>query len=202
MVENKRKLNFHSFKLQLRLTFIVLIVIPLIFLGVYSYFIAKKNLIEQTKVAMRGSANVIAYGIENNAKRENDVIKFFSYEESFRSRLEYVKEDPFSLTEELTKNIEPLIWYYIGSDMSIESIHFYSDLLGQDHIGEFLSVPKSELEEKWYELCKNDYGAQWVADDAGGIYIIKALLDVSTSSKVIGIVVLKVNNEFFFSELS
>ena len=199
MVENKRKLNFHSFKLQLRLTFIVLIVIPVIFLGVYSYFIAKKNLIEQTKVAMRGSANVIAYGIENNAKRENDVIKFFSYEESFRSRLEYVKEDPFSLTEELTENIEPLIWYYIGSDMSIESIHFYSDLLGQDHIGEFLSVPKSELEEKWYELCKNDYGAQWVADDAGGIYIIKSLLDVSTSSKVIGIVVLKVNNEFFFS---
>ena len=199
MVENKRKLNFHSFKLQLRLTFIVLIVIPVIILGVYSYFIAKKNLIEQTKVAMRGSANVIAYGIENNAKRENDVIKFFSYEESFRSRLEYVKEDPFSLTEELTENIEPLIWYYIGSDMSIESIHFYSDLLGQDHIGEFLSVPKSELEEKWYELCKNDYGAQWVADDAGGIYIIKALLDVSTSSKVIGIVVLKVNNEFFFS---
>ena len=69
MVENKRKLNFHSFKLQLRLTFIVLIVIPVIFLGVYSYFIAKKNLIEQTKVAMRGSANVIAYGIDNNAKR-------------------------------------------------------------------------------------------------------------------------------------
>ena len=199
MVENKRKLNFHSFKLQLRLTFIVLIVIPVIFLGVYSYFIAKKNLIEQTKVAMRGSANVIAYGIENNAKRENDVIKFFSYEESFRGKLEYVKEDPFSLTEELTENIEPLIWYYIGSDMSIESIHFYSDLLGQDHIGEFLSVPKSELEEKWYELCKNYYGAQWVADDAGGIYIIKSLLDVSTSSKVIGIVVLKVNNEFFFS---
>ena len=199
MVENKRKLNFHSFKLQLRLTFIVLIVIPVIFLGVYSYFIAKKNLIEQTKVAMRGSANVIAYGIENNAKRENDVIKFFSYEENFRSRLEYVKEDPFSLTEELTENIEPLIWYYIGSDLSIESIHFYSDLLGQDHIGEFLSVPKSQLEEKWYELCKNDYGAQWVADDAGGIYIIKSLLDVSTSSKVIGIVVLKVNNEFFFS---
>ena len=199
MVENKRKLNFHSFKLQLRLTFIVLIVIPVIILGVYSYFIAKRNLIEQTKVAMRGSANVIAYGIENNAKRENDVIKFFSYEESFRSRLEYVKEDPFSLTEELTENIEPLIWYYMGSDMSIESIHFYSDLLGQDHIGEFLSIPESELEEKWYELCKNDYGAQWVADDAGGIYIIKSLLDVSTSSKVIGIVVLKVNNEFFFS---
>ncbi|SFP86366.1 Response regulator receiver domain-containing protein [Butyrivibrio proteoclasticus] len=199
MVENKRKLNFHSFKLQLRLTFIVLIVIPVIFLGVYSYFIAKKNLIEQTKVAMHGSANVIAYGIENNAKRENDVIKFFSYEENFRSVLEHGKDDPFSLTEELTEKIEPLIWYYIGSDMSIESIHFYSDLIGQNHIGEFLSKPKDEMEERWYQLCRNDYGAQWVAEEDGGTYIIKALLDVSTSSKVIGIVVLKVNNEFFFS---
>lgn len=199
MTENKRKFNFRSFKSQLQTTFIVLIVIPIIFLGVYSYFIAKKNLIEQTKVAMRGSANVIAYGIENNAKRENDVIKFFSYEENFRSKLQYVKEDPFSLTEELTENIEPLIWYYMGSDMSIESIHFYSNLLGQDHIGEFLSRPKDEMEEKWYQLCEEDYGAQWVAEEDGEIYIIKALLDVSTSSKVIGIVVLKVNNEFFFS---
>ena len=199
MVEKKKKINLYSFKAQLIITFVVLIVIPVSILGIYSYFLSKNNLIEQTKVAMRGSSDVIAYGIENNTKRENDVIKFFSYEEAFRSKLEYVQEDPFSLTEELTNNIEPLIWYYIGSDMSIESINFYSKLLNRDHIGEFLSRPDDEKTETWYELCEKDYNSQWVVDGEGGIYIIKALLDVSTSSKVIGIAVLKVNNEFFFS---
>ena len=199
MVKKIKKINLYSFKAQLILTFVVLIVIPVSILGIYSYSLAKNNLIEQTKVAMRGSSDVIAYGIENNTKRENDVIKFFSYEEAFRNKLEYVQEDPFSLTEELTNNIEPLIWYYIGSDMSIESINFYSKLLNRDHIGEFLSRPNDEKIEAWYELCEKDYSSQWVADGEGGIYIIKALLDVSSSSKVIGIVVLKVNNEFFFS---
>ena len=199
MIEKKKKVNIYSFKAQLIITFVVLIVVPVSVLGIYSYFLSKNNLIEQTEVAMRGSSDVITYGIENNAKRENDVIKFFSYEENFRSKLEYAQEDPFAITEELTENIEPLIWYFMGSDMSIESINFYSKLLGSDHIGEFLSRPTDEKIEEWYQLCEKEYGAQWVTDGEGGIYIIKALLDVSSSSKVIGIVVLKVNNEFFFS---
>ncbi len=186
MGKEKKHNKVRSIRTQLRLIFIVLIVIPICVLGAYSYYVAKNNLIEQTEVAMQGSADVIAQGIEGNVKRENDVIKFFSYEESFRSKLEAVAEDPFSLTQELTDNIEPLIWYYRGSDTSIYSINFYSKLLNQDHIGEFLSRPNNKNIEKWYEICEQDYGAHWVADDEGGIYIIKALLDVSTSSKVIG----------------
>ncbi len=199
MGKENKKFKRQSIKFQLRLIFIVLIVIPVFVLGAYSYYVAGHNLIEQTRVAMKGSANVISHGIESNAIREDDVIKFFSYEETFRSKLERVQEDPFALTEEVTDHVEPLVWYYIESDTNIEYIHFYSDLLKQDHIGEFLYKPEDEKVKEWYEECKNDFNARWVADDEGGIYIVKALLDVSSSSEVIGIVVLKVNNDFFFS---
>ncbi len=188
-----------SIKTQLQTVFVLLIVIPVLILGIYSYIVAQNNLIEQTMVAMTGGADVIAYGIDNNAKREEDVVKFFSYEEDLRTKLLRAREDPYALTEEMTQNIEPLIWYYIGSDTNIESIHIYSELLKQDHIGEFLSVPKDETIKKFYEMCIEDYSVLWVKDSEGGVYVIKSLVDYSTSSKVIGMVALKVKSDFFFS---
>ena len=118
----------YSIKNQLRTILAVLIVAPIIVLGIYMYVVAKNNLIQQTQIAMQGNAQVIANGLESNCKRETDVIKFFSYEESLRVALEHAASNPYALTEELNNNIEPTIWYYLSSDNGIESIMLYSDL--------------------------------------------------------------------------
>ena len=55
---------------SLIITFAILIIVPIMILGSYAYTVASGNLIQQTKIAMLGNADVIAYGIENNAKRE------------------------------------------------------------------------------------------------------------------------------------
>ncbi len=180
----------------------LLTIVPITILGVYSYTVASRNLIEQTRIAMIGNVDVIAYGIENNAKREDDVVKFFSYEDSFRRALENVKSDPYTLTEELNDNIEPLIWYYLSSDRNIDTITIYSDLIEYDHMGDFLLRPSSDIEKEWYEISGTEYGATWVVDNKGGVYLMKSLLDAATSSKRIGMIALKVNNDNFFSILS
>ena len=180
-------------------TLAILIVIPILILGIYSYIVARNNLIEQTRVAMVGNVEVIAYGIDNNAKRENDVVKFFSYEDTFRKALERVKQDPYALMDELNGNIEPLIWYYLSSDTNIESIMIYSELIDGEHMGDFLMKPQTDLQKKWYEFVGGEYSSSWVTDGEGGVYLIKALLDSATSSKRIGMIVLKVKSENFFS---
>ena len=179
--------------------FAILIIIPIVILGIYAYIVAKNNLIEQTRITMIGNADVISYGIENNAKRENDVVKFFSYEDDFRRALERNRMDPYALTDELNEEIEPLIWYYLSSDNNIESIVICSDLIMENHVGDFLKRPETDLEKEWYELTNNEYGTTWMVDGEGGVYLIKALLDSGTSSKRIGMIVLKVRNEHFFS---
>ncbi len=191
-----------SIKTQLRATFAVLIVLPIIILDVYAYMVARDNLVQQTKIAMEGNADVIAYGIDNNVKKEGDVINFFSYETEFRKALENADKNPYALMEELNDDVEPLIWYYLSSDINISDIHIYSELLPQDRIGDFASIPTTEYELEWYKSCKDEYSAMWVMDDDGGVYIIKALLDVATSSKLIGMITLKVNNDQFFSVLN
>lgn len=193
------RLDNIKIKTQLRMVFLFLIVIPIVILGLYSYILARNNLNAQTKVSIQGGVNVIANGLDNNVKRESDVLKFFSYEEALRYKIEHAKEDPFSITEEMTDNIEPLIWYFIGSDSNIENIKLYSDCLEQQHIGEFISKPTDETSKKWYEKCHDEYDTMWMVDDEGEIYIVKALLDVNTSSKVIGMATLKLKKDNFFS---
>ncbi len=195
--ENRNKQG--SIRNGLIAMFAILIIIPIIILGIYAYIVAKNNLIEQTRITMIGNADVIAYGIENNAKRENDVVNFFSYENEFRKALERVHADPYTLTEELNDEIEPLIWYYLSSDNNIESITIYSDIIQDRHMGDFLMQPETEMEKEWYEFTDREYGTSWMVDSEGGVYLVKALLDSGTSSKRIGMIVLKVRNEFFFS---
>ncbi len=179
--------------------FVMLIFVPIMMLGTYSYIVARNNLIQQTQIAMKGSVEVISYGIENNVKRENDVVKFFSYEDNFRKALEKVRSDPYTLTEELNDEIEPLIWYYLSSDVNIESIIIFSDLLDEAHMGDFLLKPTTDKQLEWYEDTSKEYDAFWDVDEEGGVYLIKALLDSATSSKRIGMIVLKVRNDSFFS---
>ncbi len=196
---NEKKLT--GIKQGLIRTFALLIVVPIIILGIYEYVVARNNLIEQTRISMIGNVDVIAYGIENNIKRENEVVKFFSYEADFRKALQRVKSDPYTLTEILNNDVEPLVWYYLSSDNNIENITFYSDLLERDHMGDFMLKPTTEMELKWYEMAGQEYGAFWTIDNRGGTYLIQALLDYASSSKRIGMMVLKVRQESFFSTI-
>ena len=202
MGSSKKSTWKHSIKAQFRVILAVLIVVPIIILGIYMYYVARNNLIQQTQIAMRGNTDVIANGLENSCKRENDVIKFFSYEEKLRETLEHASSNPYALSDELNNNIEPLIWYYLSSDTNIDSIHIYSELISGDHLGDFLKKPSTEEEKSWYELCQNEFSIMWVTDSTGGVHVIKALVDVASSSKLVGIVDLKVNNINFFSMIN
>ncbi len=192
----------YGIKSQMRIILAVLIVVPIIILGVFMYFFARNNLVSQTKLAMKGNVDVIATGIENNCKKENDVIKFFSYEEAFRKVLEHAVSNQYALTEELNNNIEPLIWYYLSSDTNIDTIHIYSEMIQNDHIGDFLSIPSTEDEKAMYELCRNNYSYMWTVDSTGEIFVIKALLDSATSSRLVGMVTIKIRASSFFSMIS
>ena len=189
----------NSIKKTLIRAFAMLIIIPILILGTYSYLVARNNLIQQTKIAMEGNVDVISHGIDSNVRKENDVVKFFSYEDAFRKALERGVVDPYTLREELNDEIEPLIWYYLSSDTNIESIAIYTHLIEDKHMGDFLIQPETEKQQEWYELTNEEYSAFWVTDDEGGVYLIKALVDSATSSKRIGMISLKISEDMFFS---
>ena len=192
-------LKLRSIKHKLKAIFAMLVVLPIIIIGIYAYVVSRSNVTELTRASMQGSAEVIFNGVEMGIKRQADVIKFFSYEEAFRGALDHADADPYTLSAVMTETIEPLIWYYIGSDSDIDEIHIYSERIAEGRIGDFLSYPEDDEIKEWYEMCRGENRSIWVMNEKGDVYIIKSLLDAATTSKMIGMITLKVDKESFFS---
>ncbi len=190
-----------SMRTKMQISFIVVVLVPLIGLGIYTYISSRRYIITQTELTMTNNADTIAYGLENNIKRIEEVIDFLSYSSEFRKKLESTNKYPSDLSKELTENIEPQIWYYMSSDSNISSINIYSTLISHS-IGSFLKRPETENELEWYIECGNDYSIHWTKGEDGEIYAYRALLDNNTASRRIGMIVLEVQSSNFLALLN
>ena len=65
-----------------------MVILPILVLGMYSYYVSKKNLIRQTKHTMESNVDAISYSLQNDIQRETDNIKYLSYNAKLRGSLE------------------------------------------------------------------------------------------------------------------
>ena len=107
---------------KLVISYLILILLPILILGLYSYHISKRSFLEQTRSTMEGNMSSIVQGMESNIQRENDNIKYLSYNVNFREKLEAGKKNVSELAQELNNSVEPTFWYFITSDDNIKSI--------------------------------------------------------------------------------
>ena len=86
-----------SIRNKLILSYALLVAIPLLVLGIYSYQISRQNLLEQTEDTIKNNVSIIASSLNNNIQRENDNIKYLSYNTGFREKLQGADKDINSL---------------------------------------------------------------------------------------------------------
>lgn len=171
---------------KLVISYVILISIPILFLGCYSYHIAKKNLMEQTYQTMESNVDSINYNLQTNIQRENDNIEYLSYNGEFRTTLGKENQNPTELAQLMNQTIEPTFWYFISSDNNLKSVEVYSQYI-TNSIGSFLK-PITECEnESWYPYHETNYRTQWICED-GEIFATRTLLDANSSSQPIGII--------------
>ena len=73
-----------SIRIKLVISYLVLVLLPILGLGLYSYHISTENLLEQTRQSVKENVSLISYSLNNNIQRENDNIKYLSYNVRFR----------------------------------------------------------------------------------------------------------------------
>lgn len=184
-----------SIRTKLVIGYLVLVLLPVLGLGLYSYHISTANLLEQTRQSVEENVSLLSYSLNNNIQRENDNIKYLSYNARFRKRLQDGTQNTMGLADELTKTVEPVFWYFISSDDNIKGIKIYSPYI-EKGIGSFLK-PLDEYERKaWFEENSADFKTRWFCED-GRIYITRIILDADTSSQPIGLMSLEVYPERF-----
>ena len=184
---------------KLVISYLILILLPILILGLYSYHISKRSFLEQTRSTMEGNMSSIVQGMESNIQRENDNIKYLSYNVNFREKLEAGKKNVSELAQELNNSVEPTFWYFITSDDNIKSIEIYSPYV-EHAIGSFLKPVEEGWEARFYQENEKTYKTRWNYED-GRIYAARTLLDAHSSSKAIGIMRVEVFEDNFISPI-
>ena len=63
-----------SIRTKLVLSYLFLVLLPILGLGVYSYHISTENLLDQTKQTIEANISSMSYSLNSNIQRENDNI--------------------------------------------------------------------------------------------------------------------------------
>ncbi len=196
-MENKEKRSLFSWyygkasiKTKLVISYILLVTIPILVLGGYSFTVSRKNMERQTLSTMENNLNLMASELEVSLKRENDNIRYLSYNTVFRQTLKNSAGDPVAVAQVLNQVVEPTFWYFITSDNNMKGIETFSPY-DKAEVGSFLKPEEACREESWYRWHENNFGTLWTFED-GALFATRTLLDAPTSSEPIGILKLEV----------
>lgn len=173
-----------SIRKKLVYSYVLLVLIPLLVLGIYSYRISTRNLIQNTEDTMKSNISIIAESLNDSIQRENDNIKYLSYNSNFREKLESKKDNVIELVKELNNSVEPTFWYFITSDENLKGIQIYSPYV-ENAIGSFLQPLEKQKLSGWYAEHQDDFKTEWEVVD-GQIFASRVILDADTSSQPIG----------------
>ena len=178
-----------SIRKKLIISYVILVMLPILVLGMYSYYVSKKNLIRQTTHTMESNVDAISYSLQNDIQRENDNIKYLSYNAKLRGSLENGLKNRNILVKEMNDSVEPTFWYFIASD-EIKGIEIYSPYVKQS-LGSFLKPLEGKERKRWFSENQNNFKTEWSVED-DRICATRMILDSATSSTAIGYMQLEV----------
>ena len=191
----KRLLNWYygsaSIRKKLVISYLLLITVPILVLGVYSFSVSKRNMERQTEETIRNNVRLMASDLETSLKRENDNIKYLSYNAKFRQVLKNSRGNQVEVAQVLNEVVEPIFWYFITSDNNMKGIEIYTPYVSQE-VGSFLKPVGDSSEESWYQYHQKNFGTLWTFKN-GSMFATRTVLDAQTASEPIGVLKLTVH---------
>lgn len=173
----------------------ILVLIPILILGCYSFSIANENLMNQTRKTMSSNLERVVSEMNSKFDRENDFTKYLAYNLEFRETLEDNAYNSSAIAQSLNKTVEPVFWYFITSDENIKGIQIITPYVTDD-IGSFLKSSEKYDEEEWYIKHITNKNTEWTMED-GRLFATRTILDTATTSKMIGIL----RTEFYMNHM-
>ncbi len=184
-----------SIRRKLIISFAILVSIPIVILGVHSFHVSNRNLLEQTKKTVDNNLGRLVMEMEARFGRETDFTKFLAYHLSFRETLEKNPFDNVEIAQVLNKTVEPIFWYFISSDSNIKNIRIVTPYV-KDKVGSFLEPSGIYEEEKWYQEHQENFRTKWTVEGED-LYATRTVLDTATTSRPIGVM----RTEFFLNRM-
>lgn len=152
-----------SLRHKLVISYMILIIIPILSLGMYSYFSSKGYLQKQLLEGMNHTVSQTALNLDQKMEKIGDFMNFMAYNPIVKKVTGSELPNLLSYTKELNDNIEPTLWYYININQELREVIFYSDYANKQ-IGNFV-YPSTEVRgTPWYTKAMQSRNVQWHYD--------------------------------------
>lgn len=185
-------------KHKLLASYLVVIIIPILVLGVYSYRMAESYLKQQLMLGMKNTVEQISLNLEQTFEKQNNFIDFMVFNPIIKKIMGYELGDIISYTKELNENIEPTLWYYTNINMELKEVNFYSEYTGKQ-IGNFIYSSDQVRNLDWYQSAKMSNQTEWNYDD--DVLFVTHNIMKSNNTTFAGVLYVRLDKDRIFEKL-
>ncbi|MEK4345207.1 sensor histidine kinase [Paenibacillus sp. FSL P4-0184] len=185
-------------KHKLLASYLVVIIIPILVLGVYSYRMAESYLKQQLMLGMKNTVEQISLNLEQTFEKQSNFIDFMVFNPIIKKIMGYELGDIISYTKELNENIEPTLWYYTNINMELKEVNFYSEYTGKQ-IGNFIYSSEQVRDLDWYQSAKMSNQTEWNYDE--DILFVTHNIMKSNNTTFAGVLYVRLDKDRIFEKM-
>lgn len=191
--------NRLRFNQKLFLSYLIVIIIPILVLGAYAYNQSKEMLNLQALQGIDKNVNTVTESINNSVERYNHMIRSIVFNKIFQKIVTNDYIDLVNLSRDLKDFLDPYFIMMMNLDKEIQKITFYTQS-SVPEFGDSVVSYNRVKEEHWYNEAIDGAGTQWHYDD-NSLFVIgkfpRFLKEPNTN-----IVYMRINESSFFKNVT
>ena len=184
-----------KFKTKLFLSYLVVILIPIMVLGIYSYTQSKEFVQKQMMQALSDTVKKMSDNINYKIERHNNVVDFIVFNTRMQQIFNNNYTDKFALMDDLRDYLEPFISNLLYINKEINDLTIYSDT-GMNEFGNIIKVSDRISDTYWYRDTVKNYTTNWFYSDRE-LFAARNFIDIY-SNKRLGVLYVKLDYEKIF----
>ncbi|MCY9693580.1 sensor histidine kinase [Paenibacillus alginolyticus] len=190
--------NRLRFNQKLFLSYLTVIIIPILVLGLYAYNQSKQMLNYQAFQGIDKNVNTISESINNSIERYNHTIRTIVFNKTFQKIVTNDYIDLVNLSGDLNNYLSPYFIMMMNLDKEIEKITFYTQSNVPEYGDSIVSYKRVES-EPWYSETVQGSETQWFYDK--GLFMT-AKFPKFFSERNTNIVYMRINDKSFFKSVT
>ena len=161
---------------------LVISIVPLLVMGIFSYVISRRNLVERERSNMRDYMSQSILGMENKIDIYNNLSDYIAYNQTISNVIGYRYDSSeytssFEVYKELRDVVDPLLSgvKYFNQDMVTMTIYVDSDIVKHDNtIAPLVEVANEDWKKKVSENTENEI--YWFVDETSKqVYLVRRM---------------------------
>ncbi len=196
------------FRQKLILSYLVISIIPILFLGTYSYYQSKSFLNEQAEKSFQRNVDVYSESIQSNMDHYETMARLILYNNTIQRILSNQYIDLNNLYIDLNNFLNPYLNMLLNLNKTTQQLTIYTKSNLPEY-GEYINKIERIADKSWYKSLKETKGIAWYHENnqlflAGRFPEIISSSNLNNSSIKVGeenILYIRINNLNLFETM-